>query len=77
MGMTKLLERAVEVARALPPAAQNDIARLMLQLAADEEPPTPLTDEERAAVAASRAAATRGEFATEEEVRAVWAKHGL
>lgn len=75
--MTKLLERAVEVARALPPAAQDDIARLMLQLAGDEEPPTPLSDEERAAVADSRAAAVRGEFATEEEVRAVWAKHGL
>jgi len=75
--MTKLLERAVEIARALPPAAQDEFARLMLQLAGDEEPPAPLTDAERAAIAASKAAAARGEFATEEEVRAVWAKHGL
>ena len=35
------------------------------------------TPEEDAAVAASKAAAARGEFATDEQVRAVWAKHGL
>ncbi len=32
---------------------------------------------EQAAIAASKAAAARGEFATDEQVRAVWAKHGL
>jgi len=37
----------------------------------------PLTHEEQAAVAASKAAAARGEFATDEQVRAAWAKHGL
>jgi hypothetical protein len=36
-----------------------------------------LTPEEREAVEASKAAAGRGDFATEAEVRAVWAKHGL
>jgi predicted transcriptional regulator len=44
---------------------------------ADEEPPVPLTPEEQAAIAASKAAAARGEFATDEQVRAVWAKRGL
>jgi len=39
--------------------------------------PVALTPEERAAVEKSKAAAARGEFATDEEVRAVWAKHGL
>jgi hypothetical protein len=33
--------------------------------------------EERAAIANSKAAATRGEFATDDQVRAVWAKHTL
>ena len=33
--------------------------------------------EERAAIANSKAAAARGEFATEEEIKAVWAKHGF
>ncbi len=75
--MTELLDRALDAARALPPAAQDEIARLVLQLAADDAPVAPLTGEERAAIDRSRAAAARGEFATDEQVRAVWAKHGL
>ncbi|MGO9056357.1 MAG: hypothetical protein ACLQU2_03105 [Candidatus Binataceae bacterium] len=77
--MTKLLDRAVEAARSLSPDAQDDIARVVLRLAGtdDEASPVALSPEERAAVAASQAAATRGEFATDEQVRAVWAKHGL
>jgi hypothetical protein len=76
--MTKLLERALEAARTLPADAQDDIARVVLRLAGtDEEPPVALSTEERAAVGASQDAAARGEFATDEQVRAVWAKHGL
>ena len=75
--MTKLLDQAVEAARNLSAEAQDDIARVVLQLAgAGDEPPLPLTPDERAAVVRSKAAAARSEFATEEEVRAVWAKHG-
>jgi hypothetical protein len=36
-----------------------------------------LSNAERAAIKASLDAAGRGEFATDAEVRAVWAKHGL
>ena len=76
--MTKLLDQAVEVARNLPPDAQDEIARLVLRLArSDEASSQPLLPEERAAIAASKAAAARGEFATDEQVRAVWSKHGL
>ena len=76
--MTKLLDRALEVARALPPAAQDDIARIVLQLAGSgDSVPVTLSPAERAAVAASKAAAARGEFATDEQVRSVWAKYGL
>ncbi len=76
--MTRLLDRALKAARSLPPAAQDDIARVVLRLTGgDDEGPVPLTAEEEAAVAASKAAAARGEFATDEQVRAVWAKHGL
>jgi len=76
--MTKLLDQAVEAARSLPAEAQDDIARVVLQLTgADDEPPVPLTSDEQAAVSRSKAAAARGEFATDEQVRAVWAKHGL
>jgi hypothetical protein len=75
--MTKLLDRAVEAARNLPPDTQDEIARLVLQLAGDEEEPIALTAGERAAITLSKEAAARGEFATDEQVRAVWAKHGL
>ena len=76
--MTKLLDRALAAARSLPPDEQDNIAHLVLELAgADDEPPVPLTPEEQAAIVASKAAAARGEFATEEQVRAIWAKRGL
>jgi hypothetical protein len=75
--MTTLLDRAVEAARNLPPEMQDEIARLVLQLASSDRASIVLTPEERAAIAESRAAAARGEFATESEVLTVWAKHDL
>jgi hypothetical protein len=76
--MTKLLEQALEVARNLPSDVQDDIARVVLQLAgADASPPVALTNDEREAIARSKQAAARGEFATDEQVRSTWAKHGL
>jgi hypothetical protein len=76
--MTRLLDRALEAARSLPSEAQDDIARIVLQLAGSEEAAAvPLSPDERAAIAASKEAAARGEFATDAQVRAVWAKHGL
>ena len=77
--MTKLLDQALAAARGLPPDAQDDIARVILRLAGTDDgvPPVTLTRAERAAIAASKAAAARAEFATEAQVRAVWSKHGL
>jgi hypothetical protein len=76
--MTKLLDHALEAARSLSPDVQDDIARVVLQLAGSDEPePIALLPEERVVIAVSKAAAARGEFATDEQVRAVWAKHGL
>jgi hypothetical protein len=76
--MTKLLDRALEAARNLPDEAQDDIARVILQLAAGDDPsPQALSEEERTSISASKEAAARGEFATDEEVAAVWRKHGL
>ncbi len=76
--MTKLLDDAIETVRRLPANEQDDIARMIMQLAGGDLPaPVALSPEERDAIARSRAAAQRGEFATDEQVRAVWAKHGL
>lgn len=76
--MTKLLQEALTAVRRLPPEAQDEIARAMLALAGGKSGDVYiLRPEERAALAESEAEVAREEFATEEEVRAVWAKHGL
>jgi predicted transcriptional regulator len=76
--VTKLLDHALTASRRLSPTLQDEIARVVLRLAgADDEPAVPLTREQEAVIAASKAAADRGEFASDEEVRAVCAEHGL
>jgi hypothetical protein len=78
VAMTKLLDEAVEAVRRLPSDDQDDIARAIMQLAGSGlAAPIVLSPEEREAIARSKAAAGRGEFATDEQVRVVWAKHGL
>jgi predicted transcriptional regulator len=75
--MTKLLEQAVETVRGLPPEIQDELARMLLQLAGEDQPVLQLSAEESASFDKSLAQADRGEFATDEQVRAIWAKHGL
>ena len=75
--MTKLLERAIATARTLPAEMQDDLARIVLLYAGEDQPPVELTAEDEAAVQRSHAAAARGDFATDEEVRSIWAKHAL
>ncbi|HEY5071188.1 MAG TPA: hypothetical protein VII63_04070 [Caulobacteraceae bacterium] len=76
--MTKLLDQALEAVRVLPPDDQDEIAGVILQLAGLDPPaPATLSRDEREAIARSKASAGRGDFATDEHVRVVWAKHGL
>jgi hypothetical protein len=75
--MTKLLEQAVETVRGLPPEVQDDLARILLQLAGKDQPVLQLSAAEEASLAESLAQADRGEFATDEQVRAIWAKYEL
>jgi hypothetical protein len=76
--MSDLLDEAVESVRRLDPATQDDIARVMKLLAGDDDmSAAPLTPDERAAIARSKAETARGEYASDEHVRAVWAKYGL
>ena len=72
--MTKLLEHAVESVRALPPEVQDELARLLLQVAGEEQPVIRLTPEERADLAEADAEIARGEFATDEQMRSILAK---
>lgn len=73
----RLLEQAFETVRILPPETQDSLARMLLQFAGVEQPAIELTAEEAASFEESIAQGDRGEFATDEEVRAIWAKHGL
>jgi hypothetical protein len=75
--MTKLFEHAVETVRSLPAETQDELACLLLQLAGEDQPAVQLTPEEETALDESMQQAQRGEFATDEEVRAIWAKYGL
>ncbi len=75
--MTKLLDQALQAVRLLPPSDQDDIARVIMQLAGTDLPAVPLSPDEREAIARSKTAAARGEFATDDQIRSVWAKHGL
>jgi hypothetical protein len=77
--MTELLDQAIERVRALPPETQDAFARVLLNLAGeeDERGVYQLTPAEEVSLAKSLEQAERGEFATDEAVRAIWAKHGL
>jgi predicted transcriptional regulator len=75
--MTKLLEQAVETVRGLPPEMQDELARILLQLAGKDQPVVQLSAADEASLAESLAQADRGEFATDEQVRAIWAKYDL
>ena len=75
--MTKLLEQAVETVRGLPPEIQDELARMLLQLAGEDQPLFQLSPEEEASLGESLTQADSGQFATDEQVRAIWAKHNL
>jgi hypothetical protein len=75
--VTKLLEQAIARAKELPPEVQDEIARVMMTLTGDEGPVYQFTPEEEAEQDEADAAEARGDYATDEEVRAIWAKYGL
>ena len=75
--MTRLLEQAVETVSALPADVQDEFARVLLRLIGVEQPPIALTPEEDADLAEAEAEVARGEMATDEEVRAMWAKYDI
>ncbi|MGD9540237.1 hypothetical protein [Methylocystis sp.] len=75
--MTKLLEKAFEAARSLPAAMQDEMARVIIAMTGEQTPAMQLSPEEEASFEESLAQAERDEFATDDQVRAIWAKHGL
>ncbi|MBN9077737.1 MAG: hypothetical protein BGN87_21615 [Rhizobiales bacterium 65-79] len=76
--MTKLLDMAIEAASRLSPEEQDELARTILEIVhgGDDEVYV-LSEEENAAIDRGLAYADRGEFASEEEVAALFAKYKL
>lgn len=70
--MTKLLDAAVDAVRKLPPDAQDEIARTLLQLVGDDGEPEVIAPDHLPAVLEGLAQARRREFATDAEVEAAF-----
>jgi predicted transcriptional regulator len=75
--MTDLMEQAIDALRQTPLDQQDNLARLVMQLAGHAHPIYVLSREEEAAIAEADAEIARGEFATDSEMNAIWAKYTL
>ena len=75
--MTKLLEKAIEHARGLPDDEQDAMALAMLTIADDHAIDRPMDEETRSAIRKGLEQARRGEFASEDEVRALRLRYGV
>ncbi len=74
--MTDLMEQAISRIRDLPSEVQDEFAELLLRLAEEcDETVYRLTPEELADLDVSISQADRREFATEDEVKRVFAKY--
>jgi predicted transcriptional regulator len=75
--MSKLLDDAIMKVRELPEADQDEAAEMLLAVASRRGEPVRLDDETRAAVQEGREQARRGEFASDEEMAALFKRHGV
>ena len=75
--MTKLLEQAIEKVQALPADMQDQVARMLLAYAGNEELIIGLTPEEEADLYKALTEMARGEIASDAEVEAVLSKYRL
>jgi predicted transcriptional regulator len=73
--ITKLMEKAIEKVRTLPAGDQDRVAIAVLSWA--EEETIALDEETRAALREGLEQARRGEFVPDEEIEALWKRHGL
>jgi predicted transcriptional regulator len=74
--MTKeQIDSVLQRVRTWPPERQEDAVRVLLQMEAAGTQVYRLSDEERVEIEASMEEARRGEFATDEEVAAVFNRY--
>jgi hypothetical protein len=70
--MTKLLDKALEAVRRLPPESQDEIALAMLTLSGNEDEPEDIDPAHLSTVLAGLAEARRREFASDAEIEAAF-----
>lgn len=70
--MSKLLDKAVDVVRRLPPETQDEIARAMMEMAEDGAEPEAIDPGHLSAVLEGLSQARRREFASDAEVEAAF-----
>jgi hypothetical protein len=75
--MTKVLEDAIEKVRRLPEDRQAYVAEVLEQIAAAGSDPFIVPEAHRAAVLEGLREAEQAEFASDEEMAALWKKCGL
>ena len=75
--MTKVLDDVIEKVRRLPEDRQAYVAEVLEQIVAGDGDLFVVPDEHRMAVLEGLAQAERGEFATVQEMAAIWKKCGL
>ncbi len=75
--MTKLLSQAVKKLSQLPKKRQDELAKMLIDVAAQDLQPYRFTPEEKKEIEAALKDAKRGRFATDEEVAAMWRRFGL
>lgn len=75
--MTKVLEDAIEKVRRLPEDQHAHVAEILEQIAATGSDPFVVPESHRTAVLAGLAEAERGEYASDEDMAALWKKCGL
>lgn len=75
--MIKVLEQAIEKIRNLPEDRQADAAEVLEQIAAAGGDVFRVAEDDRAAVLEGLEQLKRGEFATDEDMAALWKKCGL
>ena len=75
--MIKVLEEAIEKVKKLPEDRQVYVAEVLEQIEAAGSDVFDVPDEHRAAVLEGLGQAKRGEFASDEEMAALWKKYGL
>ncbi|NPV23147.1 hypothetical protein HL668_19900 [Bradyrhizobium sp. 81013] len=75
--MATLLDKAFDVARQLPAEQQDERARVLLRLTGHDEAYVELTPADLASLEGSLREADQRQFATDDEIKAIWAKHGL